>query len=450
MSATAPMSSLRIQSFEHPQGCRVWLLVDEATRDALILDPHLDLIASIGDTVERDRLHLRYIVDSHTHADHPSGAAALQDRIGGTRVAHKVGGHEGVELHPDDGDNLELGTQVVQVRHAPGHTPDHLVLLTDGHLFAGDTLLIGGVARADFLGGDAGELFDTLRRIIDPLPGSTVLHPGHDYQNRATSTLEVERQSNPWLRMTDRAEFIKHLTANPPPIPANMDLLLKWNREGVEFPRDVPPPEFAKFVNEGGASSVIDVRTGLEWRMSHIDGSEHIPMGQLAESVERIRQIPAPRMLLCRSDQRARSAQNQLEELGVRGLVVATGGILAFEAGGGTATKSRDVMSLERQVRLFAGTLVVLGVAFGVLVHPWFLAISAFAGCGLIFAGLTDHCGAALLLAKMPWNRGGGNSAMREPVAACAASAPPAACAASAPPASCAASAPESDSSGTR
>jgi glyoxylase-like metal-dependent hydrolase (beta-lactamase superfamily II) len=108
----------------------------------------------------------------------------------------------------------------VTVRHAPGHTPDHLVLLSDGALFSGDTLLIGSVARTDFLGGDAGQLFDSLHRVTDDLPDETVVYPGHDYQGRTQTTLAEERTSNPWLGM-QREEFVRQLTANPPPQPAS-------------------------------------------------------------------------------------------------------------------------------------------------------------------------------------------------------------------------------------
>src|SRR5690606_19277181 len=127
----------------------------------------------------------------------------------------------------------------VTVMHAPGHTPDHIVLRTDAAVFAGDTLLIGAVARTDFIGGDAGQLFDSLRRVFDGLPDETIVFPGHDYAGRSTTTIGVERSTNPWLQMKDRADFVAQLTANKPPRPANMDGLLRLNREGVAIPASV-------------------------------------------------------------------------------------------------------------------------------------------------------------------------------------------------------------------
>ena len=90
---------------------------------------------------------------------------------------------------------------------------------------------------------------------------------------------------------------------------------------------------------------------------------------------------------------------------GVENLFSVEGGTLAWEKAGLPVVRGREVISLERQVRIAAGLLVVLGVMLGWLVHPGFLALSAFVGAGLVFAGLTDTCGMGLMLAKMPWNR---------------------------------------------
>src|SRR5690606_14268171 len=144
---------------------------------------------------------LRYRVDTHTHAARPSGSADLGKRMSSTRIAHEKSQHVGVRRHPADGDVLHLGDIAVTVMHAPGHTPDHIVLRTDAAVFAGDTLLIGAVARTDFIGGDAGQLFDSLRRVFDGLPDETIVFPGHDYAGRSTTTIGVERSTNPRLQM---------------------------------------------------------------------------------------------------------------------------------------------------------------------------------------------------------------------------------------------------------
>ena len=396
---------LCVVPFAHPQGCRGYLLADTVSKEALALDPHLDWVHGMAERVKTEGWTLRYVADTHTHADHPSGAGELAARFNAVRMAHAEARHAGVTAPLKDGDRIRLGQQEIVVRYAPGHTPDHLVLVADGALFSGDSLFIGGVARTDFLGGDAGQLFDTLQALLASLPGETVLFPGHDYHGRAESTLAQERLANPWLRIAERGEFVRLLTANPPPRPANMDALLRLNREGVTIPASVSAADAARLVEAGGALSVIDVRTGAEYAAEHVPGAHLIPLDQLETRLDEVRAVPAPRLVLCRSGARAALAKKTLEQHHVAGLSVVEGGIGAYVAAGGKTVKGKSAISLERQVRIAAGALVLLGVLLGAFVHAGFLALSAFVGAGLVFAGVTDWCGMGLLLAKMPWNQ---------------------------------------------
>ena len=434
------VGTLLVVPLSHPQGCRTYVLADPKSKQALAVDVHFDFVDEVAKLVAGEGWTLPYVVDTHTHADHPSGAGKLAELTGCTRIAHELSGHAGVSRHPRDGDLLHLGDQVLTVRHAAGHTPDHMVLVSDAALFAGDTILIGGVARTDFLGGDAGQLFDSIHRLLSDLPEETVLYPGHDYQGRVRSTLGHEKQTNPWLAISDREDFVRQLTANPPPRPTNMDALLRLNREGVEIPDVLAAAEAVEQVRGGGATTVVDVRSGAEFDSEHVPGSRHVPLDQLAQRVDEIRATPAPRLLLCRTGTRAAMARKVLAELHVGGLTVVEGGIEAFRKAGGETQTGEPRMSLERQVRIVAGAITLLGVVLGAFVHPGFLALAAFIGAGQVFAGLSDWCGMGLLLAKLPWNQASSASGTSDAAAACAASAP-AACAASAP-AACAASAP--------
>ncbi len=436
------LGGLTVVPFAHPQGCRGYLLADGESKEALALDPHLDLVEEMAGRVESEGWKLRYVVDTHTHADHPSGAGALAPRFDAVRVAHQKAGHAGVTLTPADGEELKIGGSAVAVRHAPGHTPDHMVLVASGALFSGDSLFIGGVARTDFLGGDAGLLFDSVHKLLAELPADTVVFPGHDYQGRIKSTLGEEKAENPWLQLQDREDFAAKLRANPPPRPANMDDLLRLNREGVNIPEQISADGAAGSVKAGGAVSVIDVRTGLEYEGEHVPGSRLITLDQLESRLDEVRAIAAPRLLLCRTGNRATMAQKTLKKFNVEGLSVIEGGIEAFARVGGETVKGKARMSLERQVRIAAGLLVVTGVGLA-FVHYAFLAIAGFVGCGLVFAGVTNFCGMGLLLAKMPWNRVSSSSGGGAAGGSCAASAP-SACAASAPSA-CAAKPPEEE-----
>ncbi len=332
------VGSLEVAPYLHPQGCRTYVVFDPASKEALLVDPHLDLVRAAHEHVTGDGLTVRWIVDTHTHADHPSGAAPLAQELRATRVAHKEARHTGVTHLPDDEEPLALGDQQVVVRHAPGHTPDHLVLVSDGALFSGDSLFIGGVARTDFLGGDAGQLFDSIHQLMMTLDDETVLYPGHDYAEQTASTIGAERATNPWVRIGDRDQFIKSLTANPPPEPANMAALLRFNKEASDIPLFIDAEETVRLVNEGGAGTVIDVREQEEIEAAHIPGSRHIPMHEVLDRADEVRKTPAPRLLLCKIGQRAAMVQHALAGLGIAGLSVIDGGIMAYvQAGGETA-----------------------------------------------------------------------------------------------------------------
>lgn len=395
-----------VVTLTHPQGCRSYLVADPASGQALAIDPHLDLVDELERRVRAAGWKLGLVLDTHTHADHPSGSAALALRTGAVRIAHAQARHRGVVRHPADGETLALGAFEARILHAPGHTPDHLVVAVGEHLFAGDTLLIGSVARTDFLGGDPRQLFDTLQRLLTLFPGRTVLHPGHDYQGREHSTLAEELVTNPWLAERERETFAKKLAAGAPPRPANMDALLRLNREGVAIPRARPAAELVPELTGGASASVIDVRTGLEFEAEHVPGSRLVPLHELAARADEVRATPAPRFLLCRTGARAEDARRTLDGLGIGGLTVIEGGLEALRAAGLATERGRARLSLERQVRIAAGALALLGAGLGFAVHPAFHALSGFIGAGLVFAGVTDWCGMGLLLARAPWNRG--------------------------------------------
>jgi rhodanese-related sulfurtransferase len=113
----------------------------------------------------------------------------------------------------------------------------------------------------------------------------------------------------------------------------------------------------------------------------------------------------APLYLICRTGTRAQQAWKRLHDAGFAQVVCVEGGTEAWEQAGLPVVRGRGVIALDRQVRIAAGLLVLLGVGLSILVHPAWIALSAFVGAGLVFAGITDTCGMAMLLAKMPWNQ---------------------------------------------
>jgi len=158
----------------------------------------------------------------------------------------------------------------------------------------------------------------------------------------------------------------------------------------------------------GAELDVIDVRTPAEFREVHIKIARNEPLDQLnPDDVMKHRNGHAndPLYIICRSGNRSSQAYKKFIDAGYTNVINVEGGTLSWDAAGLPVIRGRKTMSLERQVRIAAGFLVLLGAVLGFFAHPWFIGISAFVGAGLMFAGITDTCGMAMFLARMPWNQ---------------------------------------------
>ena len=149
---------------------------------------------------------------------------------------------------------------------------------------------------------------------------------------------------------------------------------------------------------------LIDVRTPAEYGSIHANGAVNHPMESL--ELEKIPFFKEQEIhVICQSGGRSMKVCKKLEAAGFTNIVNVEGGTSAWHAAGLPVDEGKKVMSLERQVRIAAGSLVVIGAAVGQFVHPGGFALSAFIGAGLVFAGVTDTCGMGIMMAKMPWNR---------------------------------------------
>lgn len=167
----------------------------------------------------------------------------------------------------------------------------------------------------------------------------------------------------------------------------------------------ITPTELQERLSRGERCPLWDVRTPVEYREVHAVPARSVPLDRLdVETVKRSHPAGEPLYVICRSGNRGRQACERLRAAGVEAVNV-EGGTLAWREAGLPLVHGRKAMSLERQVRIAAGSLVLLGVGLGLLIHPAFLGLAAFVGAGLVFAGVTDTCGMGLLLARMPWNQ---------------------------------------------
>jgi glyoxylase-like metal-dependent hydrolase (beta-lactamase superfamily II)/rhodanese-related sulfurtransferase len=398
---TSPAATLTVETHQADEGCLAYLVVDEASHTALAVDPRLDQVDRYVESLAARRVRLTHVLDTHTHADHLSGVRRLARRTGAAVLAHAASKLAGPVRRLRGGATFELGTRTVTVLDAPGHTPDSLALLVDGHLFTGDALFSGGAGRTDFMGGSASDLFRTLRTFHE-LPDDTVVHPGHDYVGRPVTTIGEEKATNPLLREGDEAAFVARLSVAAPP-PANMAGILRHNLGETDAPT-ISASEVHALREEGVAPPLLlDVRTPLEFESERIEGSLNVPLDQLDT---RLHQIPdrSDVVVVCRTGVRATIAAETLARAGRRARVL-DGGVHGWRRARLPLRQGRKRLAVDRQVQLIAGTMVLAGVALGVLVSPWFLGLAAFFGAGLTFAGATGTCGLALLLMKMPWNR---------------------------------------------
>lgn len=168
----------------------------------------------------------------------------------------------------------------------------------------------------------------------------------------------------------------------------------------------ISPAELAKRRADGEPIKLIDVRTPAEFRGVHAVGARNVPIDELDLHADELRQAAAagPLYLICQGGGRSKKACERLAAKGI-GVVNVTGGTNDWVAAGLPVERGKATISLERQVRIAAGSLALTGALLAWFVHPAFVWLSAFIGAGLVFAGVTDTCGMGMMLAKMPWNR---------------------------------------------
>jgi rhodanese-related sulfurtransferase len=233
------------------------------------------------------------------------------------------------------------------------------------------------------------------------LPGEVTVYPGHDYAGRTHSTLAQERRTNPLLKLTGRDEFVAALRAARQPRPANMDAIVAANIRGLRPSPRIGVAELAAALRGPSAPLVVDVRLPAEYRAVHLEPSLSMPLDEIAarrDALPRDREL----VLLCRTGSRARLAAGELPGLRTR---VLEGGIVAWQEAGHPVIEGKPHVSLERQVRIVAGAAAAIGGGLALAASPWFGLVPMFVGAGLVYAGLTDRCGMAMLLGKLPYNR---------------------------------------------
>jgi len=219
------------QLFDPVSSTFTYVLVDRATREAVVVDSvdqHFDRDMAL---LERLGLTLRYVVETHAHADHVTAAGRLREATGALAAAPFRCGISPANVQLAHGDKLTFGAaEEILAIYTPGHTSGSTCYLWRGNVLTGDTLLIEGCGRTDFQSGDAGSLFDSVHERLFTLPDDTRVWPAHDYRGNTVSTIGYEKRHNPRLANRDRASFIELMGKLQLPKPKLIDIAVPANR----------------------------------------------------------------------------------------------------------------------------------------------------------------------------------------------------------------------------
>jgi len=218
------------QLFDPESSTFTYVLADPATRDAVMIDAVDSQFPEYSKLINRAHLTVKYVIETHTHADHVTGAGALREATGAKAATPLPCGVVPADLQLEDGAELRFGHEVLVAIATPGHTAGSMSYAWRDKVFTGDSLLIGGCGRTDFQGGDAGTLYDSITQRLFALPDETLVYPGHDYKGRTSSTIGAERAGNPRLAGRTRDEFIALMGALNLPPPKKIDVAVPANR----------------------------------------------------------------------------------------------------------------------------------------------------------------------------------------------------------------------------
>jgi glyoxylase-like metal-dependent hydrolase (beta-lactamase superfamily II)/rhodanese-related sulfurtransferase len=339
------------QLFDAESATYTYLIADEATREAAIIDPVREQVARDLELLRELDLKLIYTLETHVHADHVTGSGALRDATGARIVVARAAGASCADIHVDDHQVLSLGRQRIEILATPGHTAGCVSYRMQDRVFTGDALLIRGTGRTDFQSGSAPALYDSINVKLFHLPDETLVYPGHDYKGRTVSTIGEEKRFNPRLAGKSKEEFIKimgELRLAPPKkiseaLPANLAcgqpekqkseiaaaLLRESGAQRAEGYFEIDHRWARDHAREKGAR-IVDVRSADEFAQGHLEGAELVPLETLASAAVSWNRR-SPILTVCRSGKRSASAARTLEQLGFEFVASLRGGMVAVE-----------------------------------------------------------------------------------------------------------------------
>lgn len=336
------------QLFEPESSTYTYIIADKKTKEAAIIDPVLETVERDLKLIDELGVKLVYVLDTHVHADHVTGAALIRER---TKAKTGVSADADVptaDIHLEDGQELLLGDKAIKAIATPGHTDTCMTFAFEGMIFTGDALLIRGCGRTDFQQGSSEKLYESVHERLFKLPDDTIVYPGHDYRGQTSSSIGLEKKFNPRLGQNrSKEEFKKIMSelklAYPKKIheavPANMaggvvDKKEVFHPQIVDGIPEVTCLDVEKYVQGPKAKKVrlIDVRTPEEFKgeYGHIPGAELVVLGpELGEFLSKGNRDEEI-VFICRSGGRSGSATAESLRMGYKHTMNMVGGMILW------------------------------------------------------------------------------------------------------------------------
>ncbi|HSI06228.1 MAG: MBL fold metallo-hydrolase [Myxococcota bacterium] len=217
------------QLFDTTSSTYTYLLGDQASGRAVLIDPVLELADRDLEQIHDLGLTLSHVLDTHVHADHVTAASVLKSRTGATTVSSERGA-VCADRKLKHGEPLQVGGITIRALATPGHTDDSLSYVLNDRVFTGDALLVRGCGRTDFQNGDPETLYKSITEVLFALPDTTQVFPAHDYKGLTVTTIGEERRFNPRLAGKSMAEFAAIMRGLNLPPPKLIDKAVPANR----------------------------------------------------------------------------------------------------------------------------------------------------------------------------------------------------------------------------
>ena len=238
------------QLYEPLSSTYTYLLGDQASGLAILIDPVIAAMERDLSEVHRLGLKLAYTVDTHIHADHITAALEMKRAVGSKIAAPAYDQLPCADVGIEEGKPLRVGSVVLHPLHTPGHTDGHFAYLFDDRVFTGDALLIEACGRTDFQNGDAGALYRSVNDKLFTLPDETLVYPAHDYKERFVSSIAQEKRRNPRLGKGKTLEEFEDIMRNLNlPYPKFIDYAVPGNRQCGVCPSHLPE-DLAKYCKQ--------------------------------------------------------------------------------------------------------------------------------------------------------------------------------------------------------